>query len=154
MTDTPAHYHLAQMNIGRLLAPLDDPRLADFAAGLVTLNALADATPGFVWRLQTEGGNATDYRPYPDDETILINMSVWTSLEALNNYVYRSDHAGAVRRRREWFKPFDGLFQALWWIPAGTLPSVADARERLAHLREHGPSPHAFTFREPFPPPA
>ena len=147
-----ARYHLTQVNLGRIAAPLDNPQMAGFMGQLDTLNALADASPGFVWRFMDELGNATSARPYPEDDRILFNMSVWESVEALTAYVYRSNHAGAMRRRREWFEPFSGPFLALWWVPAGTLPTVADARDRLAHLRAHGPSVQAFTFRQAFTP--
>jgi hypothetical protein len=145
-------FHLAQVNIARAAAPLDDPVMAGFMSQLDALNAVADASPGFVWRLQDASGNATSVRPYPDDDRVLFNLSVWESLEALTAYVYRSGHGGILRRRREWFVPFEGPFQALWWVPAGTRPSVAEARERLEHLQAHGPSERAFTFRQPFTP--
>jgi heme-degrading monooxygenase HmoA len=145
-------YHLAQVNIARALAPLDDPLLAAFVAQLDAINALADASPGFVWRLQTDDGNATSIRAY-DDERIIVNMSVWDSLEALTAFVYVSAHRAVMRRRREWFARFDGPYMALWWVPAGHLPDVAEARERLNHLRAHGPTPFAFSFQQPFPAP-
>jgi hypothetical protein len=146
-----AQYHLAQVNIARLAAPLTDPRLADFVAQLDAVNALADASPGFVWRFQGSAGNATYLRPYPD-ESIIFNMSVWESLPALKAYVYRAQHAAVLRRRREWFLPFDGHFQALWWTPAGSLPAVAEAVARLDYLRAHGPTPNAFTFKQVYDP--
>jgi hypothetical protein len=142
-----ARYHLAQMNIARLAAPLTDPRLADFVAQLDAVNALADASPGFVWRFQGSEGNATYLRPYPD-ERIIFNMSVWESLPALKSYVYHAQHAAVLRRRREWFEPFDAPYQALWWTPAGALPTVAEAVARLDYLRAHGPTPSAFTFKQ------
>jgi hypothetical protein len=145
-------YHLAQVNIGRLRAPVDSPIVAEFMAALEPINALADGSPGFVWRLQTEDGNATSIRPFEDDE-ILVNMSVWESIEALGDYVYRSAHTPFMRRRREWFQQMAEAYLALWWVPAGQLPTAAHAVERLNHLREHGPTPYAFTFRSPFPPP-
>lgn len=143
-------HHLAQVNIARLVAPLDSPRLAGFVSRLEEINALADVATGFVWRLQTPEGDATALRPY-DDDRILVNMSVWESLEALQQYVYRTPHAEVMRQRREWFEKMAEAFMALWWIPAGHRPTVAEARERLEHLRAHGPTPRAFTFREPFP---
>ena len=144
-------FHLAQANIGTVREPVTSPLLADFVAALEPINRLADESPGFVWRLQTEDGDATSIRPY-DDDSILVNMSVWESVETLGDFVYRSAHTPFMRRRREWFQHMD-LYMALWWIPAGTLPSVADAKERLAYLEAHGPTPFAFTFRQPFPPP-
>jgi hypothetical protein len=145
-------YHLAQVNIARMLAPLDNAIMADFVARLDEINALADGSPGFVWRYQTAEGNATALRAY-DDESILFNLSVWDSPEALKAYVYRSDHSAVMRRRRDWFARFDGLYYALWWIPVGHLPVVAEARFRLEHLRAQGDSSYAFSFRHLYPAP-
>jgi heme-degrading monooxygenase HmoA len=144
--------HLAQVNIALPRAPLDGPELADFMALLDPVNRLADGSPGFVWRLQTESGNATEIRPF-DDDRLIVNLTVWESLEALRNFVYASRHLDVLRRRREWFHRLAEAYQTMWWLPAGTLPTVAEAKDRLAHLRRHGPSPDAFTFRDPFPPP-
>jgi hypothetical protein len=149
---TNSTYHLAQLNIGILRGPLDSPIVAGFVAALDPINALADKSPGFVWRLQTEDGNATSVRPF-EDESILVNMSVWESREALADFVYRSAHTPVMRRRREWFHQMAEAYLVLWWVPAGHIPSTAEARERLEHLRVHGPTPYAFTVREPFPPP-
>lgn len=153
-TDTDAdQWHLAQINIGRLHHPVDDPRVSEFIDNLQPINELAEASPGFVWRLQDESGNATAIRAF-DDETILPNLSVWESLEALKNYVFKSDHAAFLRRRREWFKPMDDLpVLTMWWVPAGHIPSLTEAKERIDHLAEHGPSATAFTFRPTFAPP-
>jgi hypothetical protein len=145
-------YHLAQVNIGRIVAPLDGPIMAGFVARLDEINALADGNPGFVWRLQTEEGNATDLRPY-DDDRILVNMSVWESLEQLKAYVYKSAHAEVMRQRRQWFEKFEGMYMALWWVKAGHIPTIAEAKQRLEYLNEHGESSYAFTFRKPFSPP-
>jgi Domain of unknown function (DUF3291) len=147
-----SNYQLAQVNIGRILAPLDSPVMDGFVSQLDAINALADAAPGFVWRLQTEDGDATAIRPY-DDDWILVNMSVWESPEALHAYVYRSGHADVLRRRREWFARMTDTYVALWWVPAGHRPSVAEAVERLEMLRTRGPTPDAFTFRQLFPAP-
>ena len=146
-------WHLAQVNIGRLRAPVDDPLIVDFVAGLDRVNALADSAPGFVWRLQTEDGNATAIRPVDDDELLAINMSVWESVEALADFVYRSDHVAFMRRRREWFEQFGASYLALWWVPAGTIPTVPEAMGRIAQLDRCGPTPAAFTFRNRFAPP-
>ncbi|MEM9133162.1 MAG: DUF3291 domain-containing protein, partial [Actinomycetota bacterium] len=147
-------WHLAQCNIGRLHHPVDDPRVAEFMDNLDPINALADRSPGFVWRLQDEQGNATSIRAF-DDETILPNLSVWTSLEALKDYVFRSDHARFLRRRREWFAPMDDLpVLTMWWVPAGHLPTMEEAKERIDHLAEHGPTAYAFTFHPRFDPPS
>ncbi len=140
---------LAQLNIGRLVAPNDDPRVAEFMNALDAINALADASPGFVWRLQDDSGNATSIQAF-DDESILVNMSVWESLADLRAFVYATEHKRYLARRKEWFLPFDGLFVVLWNVPDGHIPTVAEARERLEHLETHGPTPHAFTFREAF----
>jgi heme-degrading monooxygenase HmoA len=140
---------LAQVNIGRARGAMDEPVMREFVARLAEINALADRSPGFVWRLQTEDGDATALRPYPD-ERVLINLSVWDDLDALRGYVYRSAHAAVMRRRREWFERFEGVFVALWWVPAGHRPSVAEAVERLAHLETHGPTRYAFSFGQPF----
>jgi hypothetical protein len=146
-------WNLAQLNIGRLRAPTDDPLLAEFMANLDPINALAESTPGFVWRLQTEDGNATAIRPYADDELMAINLSVWESLDALADYVYRSAHTSFLRRRSQWFERSREAYLVLWWIPAGTVPTVDEALSRLEHLRRHGPTAEAFTFRQPFPHP-
>lgn len=146
-----SRWELAQINVGRLVAPVDDPVVAEFMGALDEINALADASPGFVWRLQTEDGDATAIRPYEDD-AILINMSTWVSIEALGDYVYRSAHTPFLRRRREWFERMPEIIVALWWVPAGHRPGVDEGVARLDHLREHGPTAHAFTFRRPFDP--
>jgi hypothetical protein len=146
----PRH-HLAQVNVGRLLAPLDSPQLADFVAWLEPINALADGSPGFVWRLQTEAGDATGIRPF-DDERVMINLSVWESMQALWNYAYASRHLDVLRRRREWFERMVVPSLALWWMPAGTVPTVGEALERLERLERDGPGPEAFTFKAPWAP--
>jgi hypothetical protein len=146
-------YHLAQLNVARLRAPLDSPQLADFVAWLDPINALADAAPGFVWRLQTDEGDATSVRAF-DDDMLIVNMSVWESIEALHDFVYRSGHKDVFARRTEWFERMDEVYVVCWWIPAGDVPSVEDAVARLELLRTNGPSPDAFTLRSPFPAPA
>ena len=138
--------HIAQVNIARMKAPLEDPVMAGFVARLEEINALADRSAGFVWRLQTEKGDATYLRPY-DDERILFNLSVWENIDALKQYVYRTAHAELLRDRRSWFEHFDGSYVALWWVPAGHIPTIEEAKERLAHLEQHGPSDVAFTFK-------
>lgn len=146
-------YHLAQLNIGLLRAPLDSPPLAHFVAQLDPINALADAAPGFVWRLTAEGSNdATTVQAY-DDDMIIINLSVWAALEPLWDYVYRTAHLDVMRRRREFFHRMLEPYLVLWWIPAGELPSAGEAVERLGYLRAHGPSPYAFTFKQSYPAP-
>jgi hypothetical protein len=148
-----AAHHLAQVNVATLRFPLDGPELAGFVAQLEPINALADGTPGFVWRLQTEDGDATSIRPF-GDERIMVNLSLWESLEALRGFVYASRHLDVMRHRREWFDKMADPILALWWVPAGTIPTVAQARERLELLAGQGPTAGAFSFRAPFPAPA
>src|SRR5919202_2278835 len=145
-------YRLAQVNIARMRAPLTDPIMAGFVAQLEFINSVADASPGFVWRLQTEDGDATAIRAF-DDERILVNLSVWKSIQALYEYVYRSAHLAPVRDRKKWFEPMAGPHLALWWIPEEQRPTVPEAKERLELLRQFGPTPDAFTFKSHFPPP-
>jgi hypothetical protein len=144
-------WHLAQLNVGRILAPLDSPQLADFVAQLDEVNALADASPGFVWRLAGDSGNAAEIR-LDNEPDLLVNMSVWTSAEALFDFVYKSKHTKVMARRREWFQKVE-VFQVLFWIPAGHIPTVAEAIDRLRLLRDNGPSPDAFTFKHRYPAP-
>ena len=146
-------YQLAQINIGRLVAPIDDPKIAEFVAQLDPVNALADRAPGFVWRLQSASGNATDIIYDERDPSILVNMSVWESLEALRNYAYKSDHMKVLRDRAKWFVKMDKPIYCLWWIPAGHIPSVAEGRERLEHYQKHGATPYSFWFSQEFPQP-
>jgi hypothetical protein len=145
-------YQLAQINVGRLLAPVDHPQIADFAANLDRINALADSQPGFVWRLQGEGGNANDIQPKPDEPLFAINLSVWTDLDALAGFVYRSAHRDIMRRRRQWFAHMETCM-TLWWVPAGHRPTPAEGLERLAIFERLGPTAEAFSFRYPFPSP-
>lgn len=153
MTDTHPGWHIAQYNIARLAAPLDDPRLADFVANIDRVNRLGDESPGFVWRHQTEDGNSTSVRVRGDDR-VIINFTMWESVEALFEYTYHSGHVEMYRRRREWFEHASAAYLVLWWVPAGEIPTVAEAEARLDHLRAHGPTAHAFTFKQRFSPPA
>lgn len=144
-------HHIVQANIARMRAALDDPVMAGFVERLEPLNALADSSPGFVWRLQTEAGDATEIEVF-DDERVLFNMSVWESIEALEAYVYKSNHVNAVKRRTEWFeRPTKSPF-VLWWVEAGTIPTIQEAKARLENLWENGPTGEAFTFRHRFEP--
>jgi hypothetical protein len=145
-------FHIAQVNVGRIRGPLDGSVMAGFMQRLDEINALADRSPGFVWRLQTNEGNATYFRPYEHDDQILLNMSVWASIEVLKNYVYRTAHAELLRHREEWFEKFAGVYMALWWVPAGHVPGIDEAKKRLAHLEKHGPTQYAFTFKNVFQP--
>lgn len=144
-------FELAQLNIAILKEPLESPTLADFVANLDRINALAESSPGFVWRLQTEEGDATALRPL--GENTLVNLSVWQDANTLSDYVYRSAHAEILRRRKEWFQRIREAYQVLWWVPQGQRPTVEEAIKRLELLRENGPTPKAFSFRQIFPPP-
>jgi len=130
---------------------LDDPVMAGFVARLEQLNSIADSSPGFVWRLVEEDGDTAVIDAFGDPR-LLFNMSVWESVPALEDYVYRSDHVAAVRRRSEWFEPAGRAPFVLWWIPAGHLPTVAEARQRLECLWQNGPTARAFTFKRRFEP--
>jgi hypothetical protein len=144
-------YHIAQVNIGRIRAELDDPIMAGFVNRLEEINALADASPGFVWRLQTNEGNATYFRPYGDERT-LLNMSVWRDVASLRHYVYQTAHRELLRQRHAWFERFEGSYTALWWVPVGHIPGIDEAKRRIAHLDMHGPKQFAFTFKSVFEP--
>jgi hypothetical protein len=146
-------HHLAQLNIGRILEPLTALRMKDFVDNLDRINALAEASPGFVGRLVGEGTNdATSLRPFPDD-TLIVNMSVWDGFESLREYVYKTAHVEFLRRRKEWFELMNQPIYVLWWVPAGHIPSVYEAKDRLDHLIRNGPTAHAFTFQTSFPAP-
>jgi len=149
-----ARYHLAQLNVGLVRAPTDSPELADFMAGIEPVNAAADATPGLVWRLQDgDGPGATALRPRGPE--LMVNMSVWESLETLRDFVYRNGpHLDFMRRRREWFHRMAQQHLVLWWVPAGHIPDLDEALSRLDELRSDGPSARAFTFQDPYPVPA
>ena len=146
-------HQLAQINVARLLAPIDAPETADFVAALEPVNGRADRSPGFVWRLQTESGDATSVQAF-DDPLVIVNLTVWESIEALEAFAYReASHLAVLRRRREWFERHTEAPTALWWVPTGHIPTVAEALDRLARLRAEGPTARAFTFRERFPAP-
>jgi heme-degrading monooxygenase HmoA len=144
-------FQLAQINIGRTLEPLESERLRGFVEMLEPINALADTAPGFVWRLQTEDGDATALRPFDDDQMI-INMSVWATLESYADFVYGPQHSAVMRQRKHWFETMR-IYTCAWWIPAGTIPTPDEAIARLAILERSGPTPEAFTVRRPFPAP-
>lgn len=146
-------WHIAQYNIARLLRPLDDPATADFVRDLDRINGLGDATPGFVWRHKNADGNSTDVR-VRNDPMMIINFTVWDSIDALWRFTYHSAHVEVFRRRREWFAHLDDPYLVLWWVPAGYVPSVAEAEERLDDLIANGASPRAFSFKQRFDPPA
>ena len=144
-------YELAQLNIATTKAPLDSPLMAEFVANLDRINALAEASPGFVWRLKGEGNDATSLRPLGDD--VIVNMSVWQNAQALHNYVYRTAHLEVMKKRKAWFEAMREAYVVLWWVPAGHRPDVGEALSRLETLRRLGPTNMAFTFKQPFPPP-
>jgi hypothetical protein len=135
--------HLAQLNIGRIRYPLDDPYMADFVNNLDRVNAIAEHTPGFIWRLQDDSGNATAIHAF-DDPRMLLNMSVWESVEALERFVWQTVHKRIYGRRPEWFEPLDRPHFVMWWVPAGHRPDLAEAKGRLEYLWAHGPSDYAF----------
>lgn len=145
------------MNIARLAAPLNSSRLADFVAALDEVNAQADAAPGFRWRLADDSGNATGIPAFAwdgeDSAGVIVNLSTWSSVEALKAYMYGGRHVEIMRRRREWFHKADQATTALWWVPVGHRPSTEEAEQRLLHLRTHGATPYAFTLRVLFPAP-
>jgi len=129
---------------------IDAPELAEFVARLDDVNALADGCPGFVWRLQTEDGDATAIDYFGPE--YLVNMSVWEDVESLHNYIYRTAHNEVMARRKEWFERMLEVYSVLWWIPAGTIPTIAEADQRLQNLRQNGPTAEAFTFKKLFAP--
>ncbi|MCU0569205.1 MAG: DUF3291 domain-containing protein [Oculatellaceae cyanobacterium Prado106] len=142
-------YYLAQINVALMKAPLDDPIMAEFAAALDEVNAIADQSPGFVWRLKTESGNATDIRAYPDPK-MLVNLSLWQSVEQLRIYVYKSLHGDFFVRRQHWFEKYSGEHFGMWWVPAGHWPTVEEGRAKLEYLELKGNSPDCFTFAKPY----
>ncbi|WP_460069446.1 DUF3291 domain-containing protein [Streptomyces sp. YKOK-I1] len=150
-TTEPAAFELAQVNIARVKFPLDSPELKDFVDALDPVNADADAADGFVWRLQSEEGDATGIEVF-GDAWLILNMSVWRDTNALTSYMYQGRHREMLARRREWFERVREAMATLWWVPAGHRPTVAEAEARLLHLRTHGPTPYAFTLRTSFPP--
>lgn len=138
--------NLAQLNIARLLAPIDSPQIAEFVAQLDPINALAEQSAGFVWRLKDDSGNATGISPFGDD-FMIVNMSVWENHDVLKDFVFRTAHAHVMRDRAKWFEKHLTPYMVLWWIPEGHIPTVEEAQERLTHLQQHGDSPYAFTFK-------
>jgi hypothetical protein len=143
-------YHIAQFNLARARKPVSDPVMYGFTSQLRRINELADRSPGFVWRLQTKDGDATAICAYPDDESLLLTLSVWKKVEDLLEFSYRGEHAEIMRDRAQWFHHIEEAYIVLWWIPAGHLPSLDEAKERLAFLRQSGPTPRAFTFKIQF----
>ncbi len=153
-SEPAAGYHLAQMNTARFRNPMDHPDMVGFVEMLDPVNHQADSASGFVWRLTDEDSNDATSITFYDDPLLLVNVSVWTDLDSLRNYVYRTAHVEMVKRRDEWADAMEEVYIVLWWVPAGHVPDVAEADARLRHLREHGPTPEAFTFAKSFPPPS
>ena len=141
--------HLAQVNIARMLAPIDSDIMADFVANLDPINEVAEKSDGFVWRLKDDSNNATSIKIF-DDDYLIINMSVWSDIDSLFNYVYRSQHIEVFKRKAEWFEKMKDMHMALWYVPVGHAPTPEEAIERLVYLREHGETPHAFSFRKKY----
>ena len=148
-------WHLAQYNRGLFNQPLDHPDMAEFTNSLDRINAIAESSPGFVWRLIGDDGESSSFVDVPraSDPLIAPNLSVWTGVDALHDFMYKTDHVSYLRRRADWFQKQDGPIAVLWWIPAGTTPSIDEAVRRLDLLAKQGPSEHAWTFRNPFPKP-
>lgn len=142
-------FYLAQLNIARMLAPIDSPVMQDFVANLDRINALAESSTGFVWRLKDDTNNATSIKIF-DDDFLIVNMSVWENADALAQFVYHSDHVEIFKRRKEWFERMPEMHMALWYVPATHFPTVEEATERLVYLRKHGETPYAFGFRKRF----
>ena len=145
-------YHIAQINIGRIRYETDDPRMADFMDNLDRINDLAERSDGFVWRLKDDTNNATNIRLY-DDPQLLLNMSVWRTIEDLEAFTYKTVHTRFVERREEWFQPFASAYLALWWVESDRLPTAGEGQEKVAYLESNGPSQLAFTFKDRFPMP-
>jgi len=146
-------WELAELNIATLLAPLDSPVLADFMAALDRINALADESPGFVWRLYSDEGNAIGLE-HNFGNDMIVNASVWESIDDLHHYVYKTAHAKIMSRRKEWFEMMSDSYSVLWWVPAGHRPNLAEAEEKLTLLKTDGPTANAFTFKQRFPMPS
>ena len=146
-------YELAQTNIGRTRYPIEDLRMGGFVGRLAEINDLAERSPGFVWRLQDDTGDATHLKVI-DDPRVIINLSVWRSIDDLREFTYRTAHVEPFRLRLHWFERWEGPHLAAWWVPAGRRPTIQDALARLELLARHGPTPEAFTIKHHFPPPA
>lgn len=154
-TVAPVSHHLAQCNLGRVVEPLDQPEMAEFVAALEPVNALAETSPGFVWRLTDDDGGSSSYVEIPgsDDPLLIINYSIWEDVESLEHFMFKSGHVAYLRRRGEWFVKTDLPTSVAWWVPVGTIPDVAEAYRKVIHLRENGPTETAFTISKPWPRP-
>lgn len=145
-----SQFHLAQLNIATALAEMDSPVMKDFVDNLERINQLGEQSPGFVWRMKDDSGNATAIPVY-DDPRIIANLTVWQDPESLKNFLFKTEHAQFLKRKKEWFEPVKEATYALWWIPAGHQPSLSEAKEKLAWLRQYGESAQAFSFKKLFP---
>ncbi len=148
-TPTTKQYHIAQVNIGKILGPMDGPVMHEFFINLEPINQLAEQSDGFVWRLKDDQDNATNIKVFEDDK-ILINMSVWETVDDLFKFTYQTQHADFLKRRREWFEKLKEMYMVLWYVPAGTIPTPQDAIKKLQYLTENGDTPNAFGFRNRF----
>ncbi|MBD8511382.1 DUF3291 domain-containing protein [Photobacterium sp. WH24] len=142
---------LAQLNIALAKYPMDAPEIKDFADNLDPVNAIAESSEGFIWRLQDESGDATSIQAF-DAPNMLINMSVWESVDTLKNFMFRTHHRDFMRRKAEWFHRSAEDTYVLWWVEDDHIPTIAEAKERLDYLRNKGDSPFAFTFKSNFTP--
>lgn len=144
-------YQLAQINIAQMKgSDFNDPVMADFVANIDRINQIAEASPGFVWRLKDEQDNALNINPF-EDSSLLINISVWEAIAPLESFVYGAMHLEIMKRKKEWFHHFKGFYYALWWIKAGEYPSAVEAEKQLAFPQENGPTEKVFTFKETYP---
>jgi hypothetical protein len=141
--------HLAQLNIATAKYELEAPEIKEFMDNLDPINAIAESSKGYVWRLQDENGDATSIQFF-DDPKIIVNMSVWESVDSLKNFMFRTHHKDFFKRKSEWFVKDAEDTYVLWWIPEGTLPTLEEAVEKLTYLRKHGDTPQAFTFKSNF----
>lgn len=142
-------YHLAQLNLARLKAPKGDPLTEEFFNAIPAINTLAEAQPGFVWRLVGEVKDHTDV-PFFLDPHLVVNISLWKDVESFRHFVYKSGHVQYIKRKKEWFQPFDGPFAVLWWVEAGEIPTLAQAKEKLELLKQDGPTQQAFDLHNLF----
>lgn len=140
-------YYLAQLNIAKTLAPLESPKLKEFVDNLDRINGIAESSPGFVWRLKDDTGNATEISAF-DDPNIIVNMSVWQDIQSLKQFMFKTDHASFLMRREQWFEKPTQPTYVLWWMPKTHTPTLDEAKQKLAHLREHGDTEHAFSMRK------
>ncbi len=149
-----SHYFIAEINIAKMKGvDINDPIMKEFVENLDAVNQIAEKSEGFVWRLKDENNNATSLNPY-NDETIIINVSVWKSIETLENFMYRTFHSDFLKRRKEWFLTYGSAHTAMWWIPEGHIPTMQEAVDKLCFLQTNGPSPNSFDFRHKFPAPS